>query len=556
MSKNNLKLQLEQLNFCVGDLDENYQKIIRSFKNACENEVDLVIFSELAITGYPPEDLLQKPYFISECQKKIQELCKITTGHKTAILLGYPVIISNQNNQKSLYNAAILIENSTEKIIYKTSLPNYGVFDEKRYFTASSNVNSLNFRGFNLAILICEDVWEIKNSQILINGNIDGILTINASPFEVNKIEARFEIVKEFIKNVNKPLIYVNQIGGQDALIFDGSSFAADKEGKIILSMAEFQEDSSIIELKKNGNISNLKTKTTTYVHDNNSRIYNAVILGIRDYIYKNGFSKVIIGMSGGIDSALVATMAVDALGSDNIKLVALPSRYNSNSSLKDATECSNNLGIKIDVISIEPMYETMINSLSDQFLNTKKDLTEENIQSRIRGNILMALSNKFGHLLLTTGNKSEMAVGYATIYGDMCGSFNPLKDIYKTKVFELAKWRNKNIPEISIYKKLNLIPENIISKPPSAELRDNQKDSDSLPEYEILDAILYNLIEEQKSVREIIHLEFDEQLVKKIARLFYNSEYKRRQAVIGPKISKMSFDKDRRYPITNKFQI
>ena len=553
---NKLRLKLSQINFTVGDLDGNCQKIINSFEES-KNEADLIIFSELAVTGYFPEDLLYKNYFIDASNEKIKELIAATQDSNCAILVGAPYQITNKHNKKLLYNAAFLIrKGEIEKIICKNILPNYSVFDEQRYFTADMILSVVEFDGLKLAILICEDIWSNKNAFLLADKNIDGIISINASPFFASKAELRLETVRKFVQNINKPVIYVNQIGGQDSIVFDGGSFVLNEDGQVVLKMAEFQEDSALITLDQYKISVNSNHKNYTSKIEN--RLYEASVLALRDYIHKNGFEKIVIGMSGGIDSALVAAIAVDALGNakgDNkVKLVALPSKYNSSSSLNDALEMAKNLGINLDQISIEPTLNAMLASLSNQFLGTNPGIAEENIQSRIRGNLLMAIANKFGYLLITTGNKSEMATGYATIYGDMCGAFNPIKDLYKTQIFKLAKWRNNNIPQISLYPKTNLIPENIISKEPSAELRENQKDSDSLPDYEILDQILLNLIEEEKSVEQIINLGFDENIVKKVAKLFYSSEYKRKQAAIGPKLSKMSFDKERRYPITNKF--
>ena len=551
-NSNKLRLKLSQINFTVGDLNGNFEKIVQSFEQS-KNDVDLIVFSELALTGYYPEDLLYKNHFTHAANEKIKQLIAITKNSNCAILVGAPYQITNKHNQKLLYNAAYLIKNGEiEKIICKNVLPNYGVFDEKRYFTADMLLSVIEFNGLKLAILICEDIWSNKNAFLLADKNIDAIISINASPFLINKAELRLETVRKFIQNINKPVIYVNQVGGQDSIIFDGGSFVLNEDGEVILKMAEFQEDSALINLDKNQISVNSSHKN--YISKIEDQLYSAAVLALRDYVHKNGFEKVVIGMSGGIDSALVAAIAVDALGSSAVKLVALPSKYNSSTSLNDALEMAENLGINLDQISIEPTLNAMLTSLSDQFSGTTPGLAEENIQARIRGNLLMALSNKFGHLLITTGNKSEMATGYATLYGDMCGAFNPIKDLYKTQIFKLAKWRNSNIPQISLYPKINLIPENIITKEPSAELRENQKDSDSLPAYEILDQILFNLVEEEKSVEQVINLGFDQQIVKKVAKLLYSSEYKRKQAAIGPKLSKMSFDRDRRYPITNKF--
>lgn len=558
MNQKNLKIQIEQINFIVGNLNNNCQKILTTYKKAVNNNADLIIFSELAITGYMPEDLLHQKHFLTAVEEKIAEIKTATSGNKTAILLGAPYLQIDKNKKGSLLNSALLIEDGeVVAIASKTCLPNYSVFDEYRYFIPANTLTNFEFRGFRLAILICEDIWHLKNAFLLGDKVFDCIISINASPFTVHKPEQRLEMVRKFIKNLKKPVIYLNQIGGQDAIIFDGGSFALNENGEIILQMKEFEEDSKIIELSDNSlrfHPSKIWDESSESIDGKEKRIYNAIILGLRDYIHKNGFHKVIIGMSGGIDSALVATIAVDALGSKNVKLVALPTKYNSRTSMADALQCAKNLGVELEVIDIEPVVEITNKTLEKQFSDTKKDLTEENLQSRIRGNILMALSNKFGHLLLSTGNKSELAVGYATIYGDMCGAYNPIKDIYKTEIFKLTKWRNSNIPAISIYKKTNLIPNNIITKAPTAELRENQKDSDSLPEYEILDQILYQLIEEQKSTFEIVTMGFAKDIVKKVAKLLLNSEYKRKQAVLGAKISKMSFDKDRRFPVTNQF--
>ena len=456
------------------------------------------------------------------------------------------------------HNSAILIEDGQiKKILHKKTLPNFDVFDEHRYFEADTFLSVVEFRGFDLAILICEDLWDAKNLYLLQEQVLDAVIVLNASPYTTKKHLIRAKLTENFAKTLGKPLVYVNQVGGQDALVFDGSSFVLDSEGKEVLRLRDFQEDCGQVEIEKTGLRSECGVTTerefssrTTNTPDCHpaftagssevGRDYLAAVLALRDYVEKNSFKKVLLGMSGGIDSALVATIAVDALGAENVSLYALPSRFNSETSMNDAVECAKNLGLNLEVISIEKTFEAMLSTLGEV-----SDLTKENLQSRIRGNILMALSNNSGALLLSTGNKSELACGYATLYGDMCGAFNPLKDFYKTRIYELAAWRN-------LEKKL--IPQNILTKAPTAELRENQKDSDSLPEYEILDQILFALIEERKSVVEIIAAGFEEVLVKKVAKLFYNSEYKRRQACLGPKISTMAFDKDRRYPISTKF--
>ena len=557
-----MKIYLSQLNPTVGDLNGNCAKILSEFKAANDAGCDLAVFPEMAICGYPCEDLWHKPYFISAVKNKIFEILEASRNFKCAILLGSPSTSINRAKKEVTHNSAFLIEEGeVKKIINKKTLPNFSVFDEQRYFESSSTLSVIEFRGLTLAILICEDLWDSKNLFLLNEQVVDAVVTINASPYSTQKTAARHKVAGNFAKTLGKPVIYVNQVGGQDSLVFDGSSFVLDGAGEVVLRLKEFQEDFGIVELLKDGprnecgvtvlgNISlhchpALAAGSTATL----ARDYSASTLALRDYLRKNGFKKVLLGMSGGIDSALVATIAVDALGSENVAIYALPSRFNSETSMIDAQTCAKNLGLDLKVISIESTFEAMLATLGEI-----SQLAKENLQSRIRGNILMALSNDLGALLLSTGNKSELACGYSTLYGDTCGAFNPLKDFYKTRIYELANWRNENVPEISLYAHTNLIPQNILTKAPTAELRPNQKDSDSLPEYEILDQILFALIEEQKSVAEIIKSGFEEALVKKVAKLLHTSEYKRRQSCLGPKISEMAFDKDRRYPITNKF--
>jgi len=525
-----LKIYLAQINPILGDLDGNTQKILQEFKRANEAGCDLAVFSEMVICGYPCEDLWQKKDFVIECQERILEITRETKTAKCAILVGAP-LIDLERKKEVIRNAALLIEQGeVKKVIHKKTLPNFGVFDEARYFAPSQVLSSVEFRGLTLATLICEDLWDARNLFLLSEQIFDAAIVLNASPYSSTKHEFREHVAK----NLGKNLIYVNQVGGQDSLVFDGSSFVMNAQGEIVLQMKEFVEDSAIVEIAKSGEISlstKLEALSTTI-----ERNYKACVLGLRDYIQKNNFEKVLLGMSGGIDSALVAAMAIDALGKNNVALYALPSRYSSDESMNDAKKCAENLGVKLEVIGIEPMFEAAKLTLGDV-----SELTEENLQSRIRGNILMALSNNSGALLLSTGNKSELATGYATLYGDMCGAFNPLKDLYKTQVYELARLKK------------DVIPENILTKAPTAELRPNQKDSDSLPDYDILDKILFALIEEKKSLKEIAK-NFDKNLVEKVAKLLHRSEYKRRQSCLGPKISDMAFDKDRRYPVTNKF--
>jgi NAD+ synthase len=582
-----LKIQLAQINPTVGDLSGNAEKILREFERANQAGCDLVVFGEMAICGYDCGDLWQKKYFVDATKEKILEILAATKGSKSAILLGAPTFEINRAKKEIFYNSALLLENGEiKKIVNKKTLANHGVFDEKRYFESASTLSLVEFRGLTLAILICEDLWNAKNLFLLQEQILDAVISLNASPYSTQKHLKRRAIAQNFAKNLGKPLVYLNQVGAQDGLVFDGDSFVMNGFGQEALKLREFVEDFAIVEIEKSGEIFTLTPTLSPQGRGSFSELgltlspqgrgsdselgltpsplrgegwgegeielardYSAAVLGLRDYIQKNGFKKVLLGMSGGVDSALVAAIAVDALGAENVALYALPSRFNSETSMIDALNCAKNLRIKLAVISIEEPFKAMLTTLGEI-----SQLTQENLQARIRGNILMALSNNSGALLLSTGNKSELACGYATLYGDMCGAFNPIKDFYKTRVFELANWRNENFCEISTFKEKNLIPQNILTKAPSAELRDNQKDSDSLPEYAILDQILFALIEEQKSTDEIIATGFESELVKKVAKLFYSSEYKRRQSCLGPKVSEMAFDKDRRFPITNKF--
>jgi NAD+ synthase len=543
-----LKIALAQINPTIGDIEGNGEKIITEFRKAESNNCDLIIFPELSISGYLAADLFKKKYFIEAIEKKIIEILALTKGSKTAILIGAPLFDFDNRKKETLFNSAIILENGEARaIIHKKNLPNYSVFDENRYFKAADRLSIIDFKGFKIAILICEDLWDGKNIFLLNEQQFDFAISINASPYSNKKFQKRIEVATRFCQTLQKKLIYLNQVGAQDELVFDGSSFVIDQDGKIIIQLPEFAESTAFFEIDENLAINS--QFQSQIISNQLSRDYQAAILALRDYVKKNNFTSVMIGMSGGIDSGVVATMAVDALGSENVFLYALPSRFNSEISMSDAVECANNLSVKLEIISIEMAFSSMLMSI-----NNISAIAKENLQSRIRGNILMTISNSTNSLLLSTGNKSEMAVGYATIYGDMCGAFNPIKDIYKSEIFELAKWRNENIAEISFYKKTKLIPENIISKAPSAELRENQKDSDSLPDYQILDKILYLLIEEEKSVEEIIETGFDQEMVVKISNLFFKSEYKRRQSCLGVKISENSFDRERRYPITNKF--
>ena len=552
--KKSLKIHLAQINFVVGDIDGNFEKIIKEYEVANQQNCDLAVFSEMAICGYPCEDLWLKEHFIKKCQEKILEITLKTKDKNCAILFGAP-IYESERKKKVLRNSALLIEDGEVKnVINKKTLPNYGVFDENRYFKPSQHISNIEFRGFDVVILICEDLWDERNLFLLGEQVFDLIITINASPFEKNKNQQRLAITQKYSQKLKKPLIYVNQIGGQDSLLFDGASFVLDNQGSTALQMANFVEDFAQILVDKKGKIEIISPQKNAFefITNNVEQNYQASVLALRDYVRKNNFHKIILGMSGGIDSALVAIIAVDALGSENVELYALPTKFNSQSSMDDAKLCAQNLQVALKIIEIEEIFQKNLTIIKSH--ETLSSLAEENLQSRIRGNILMAISNSKNALLISTGNKSELACGYATLYGDMNGAFNPIKDFYKTEIYQLANFRNQNLCKISAFKNINLIPQNIIDKAPSAELRYDQKDSDSLPEYHELDKILYALIEEQKSIDETIELGFEAEIVKKVAKLVCVSEYKRKQAVLGVKISQLSFDKDRRYPITNKF--
>jgi len=546
-----LKIALCQTNPCVGDIEGNCQNIISNYLEAEKQNCHLIVFPEMAICGYDCKDLLLKSFFLEEIKEKTLKICQTTLNKNCAILFGSPSTAINRSGKEITHNSAILIENGEVKdIANKKSLPNKEVFDEKRYFEESKYLSYPSLKGFTLNILICEDMWSNINATLASQQIFDFSVSINASPFQKGKAQARLEKAKSFVKETNKPLIYCNLFGGQDELVFDGNSFVINQSQEEILSLKYFQEDFQILEItKEDHQITVSSSSNNQQPNCINQSIYQASVLGLRDYVKKNNFQKILLGMSGGIDSAIAATIATDALGSENVGIYALPTKFNSQESLNDAEECAENLNLSLKIIEIEDIFQNML-----KILGNINEIAKQNLQSRIRGNVLMSISNDTGALLLSTGNKSELAVGYATIYGDMCGAFNPLKDIYKTEIFELANWRNNNIPEISLYKEKNLIPQNIITKEPSAELAPDQKDSDSLPKYKTLDKILNLLIEEQKSIAEIVSSGFDTDEVKKIAKLFYSSQYKRSQSPIGPKISKMAFGIERRYPITNKY--
>jgi len=548
---NQINIALVQENPIVGNIKHNYNLVLEARNSRNIENADLIVFSELFLSGYPPEDLVLRHSFLDEIDTYLKLLVVETKKPGPAILVGLPVRDKNQ-----IFNSVVLIDNG--KIIslqHKCHLPNYDVFDEERIFNKGNLPGPINFRGLKIGVAICEDIWHEDVVECLAETGAELLIVLNGSPYNREKQDLRTNVAMQRVVESGLGLIYVNQIGGQDELVFDGGSFVINPDYSMPVKLPNFVSNiQSTLWTKDND-----KWLCKTIVHQTDTEeledIYSACVIGLRDYVQKNKFKEVLIGLSGGIDSAIVSCIAVDALGSENVQCVMLPSKYTSKESLADAIECAQNLGVNPDEISIEKMVDAAEDQLNPFFEGTNKDITEENIQSRIRAVLLMALSNKFNKLLLTTGNKSEMAVGYATLYGDMSGAFNPIKDVYKTEVYKIAEMRNNTKPEFCLGPNHEVIPKNIITKAPTAELRDNQTDQDSLPEYDVLDDILYKLIEEEISVKDIIKSGHDKQWVTKIQNLLYISEYKRRQAPPGVKISSKNFGKDRRYPITNNFR-
>ena len=547
---NKIKIYLCQLNFHVGDLNKNLEKIISTREGVKNKGGDLCIFSELSITGYPPEDLVLRKSFIYAVENVIVKLISLSKDGGPAIIVGYP-----RNDNDKLKNSAALIDNGSISIVDKFHLPNYGVFDEARVFNSERVSGPLVFKGIRLGLMICEDMWFPDVAESLQESGAQILIVINGSPFDQNKEDERISVAVSRVVETNLPLIYVNQIGGQDELVFDGGSFALNNNSKLCLQSSLWVESEDCLELSINNNgLLDINDSVINKISNGLESKYNAMVLGLRDYVIKNNFKGVLLGLSGGIDSALAAAICVDALGSDKVRGIRMPSQYSSQGSLDDAEETSKLLNIKIDTINIEDINRSYLNNLDSLFAGLANDLTEENIQSRIRGVILMAVSNKFGDMLVSTGNKSEISVGYTTIYGDMNGGFSALKDAYKTDVYKLSKWRNINYNKLYLGPNSFVVPLSSINKEPSAELNLNQKDQDSLPPYEVLDEILKNIIEDEASLDTIIKLGHDRQLVHRIYRLLLLSEYKRRQSAPGVKLTARSFGKERRYPITNAF--
>lgn len=531
------KIALAQFSPHTGNIEANAQKMLEQVNEAKKQKADLIVFPELSTVGYPAEDLLLRPSLAKRTQKAFELLSQVKD---IVVVFGFV----NQTEDGQRYNAAAVMKDGQVLGIYnKQNLPNYGVFDEKRYFSEGQQHLVFEYLGHKFGVLICEDAWSLNTVHQLSQLNVETVLVLNASPYEVGKPQHRLTTMGELAKQLHINLVYTNQVCGQDDLIFDGTSFVINQDGTTALQAPSFKEDLYYAEYAAEQKA--FKVTTISPVLDTMAEIYQGLVLATRDYIQRSGFAGVILGLSGGIDSALTLAIAVDAIGADKVQAVMMPYSYTAQISIEDAAAQAKNMGVTFGIAEINPVVNSFMHTLYPFFGNSPADATEENLQARARGTLLMALSNKFGNLVLSTGNKSELAVGYCTLYGDMAGGYAVLKDVYKTIVFELAKYRN-SLSETPV------IPERVITRPPSAELRPDQKDQDSLPPYDILDAILYAYIEEDMSQDDIIAKGFEKEVVEKVIRLVDRNEYKRRQGAIGPRISSRAFSRERRYPIVN----
>ena len=544
-----LTIGLAQLNASVGDLVGNSDAILAT--RAQVPDADLLVTPELSIVGYPPEDLVLKPALVTACREQLDRLAAATGDGGPGLLVGLPLAEDGK-----LYNAAVLLDGGRiVGITRKHELPNYGTFDEKRVFDAGPLPGPLVFRHVRIGIPVCEDIWLPDVTECLAETGAEMLIVPNGSPFELGKDDKRLSLAASRVGEARLPMIYLNRVGGQDELVFDGASFVLNADRKPMWRLPDWDETVALTHWNRSHHGWSCEPGTLAAGDEDPADIYHAMLVGLRDYVNRNRFPGVVLGLSGGIDSALSAAVAVDALGADRVRCVMMPSRFTAQDSLDDAAECARLLGCRLDDLPIAPAMEAFDAMLAPLFAGQPRDLAEENIQSRIRGLSLMALSNKFGPMLLTTGNKSEMSVGYATIYGDMAGGYSVLKDVYKTTVFKLSEWRNANKPRLGIGPVGAVMPQRVIDKPPTAELRDNQRDDDSLPPYDVLDAVLLGLVEDELSASDLVAKGFDAGLVTRIERLLYVAEYKRRQAPPGVKIGRRNFGRDRRYPITNAFR-
>jgi NAD+ synthase len=549
--KDSFKLALAQLNPVAGDIEGNVKKAREARARAAREGADLIAFTELYLTGYPIEDLVLKPALQAAAREACEALARDTGDGGPGMLVGLP-----WGEAPFVYNAVALLDRGRiEAVRYKYNLPNYGVFDEKRVFAAGPLPQPIEFRGLKLGVPVCEDVWSEEVCEALALEGADLLIVPNGSPYWIDKQEVRYGVAETRVAETRLPLAYVNQVGGQDELVFDGASFVLNADTSLAVQLPAWEEALGLTEWRREEERWHCLPGQIVEVEEDEAANYLACVTGLRDYVEKNGFPGVVLGLSGGVDSALCAAMAVDALGPARVYGVMLSYIYTSNESLDDAAATAEALRIRYDIMPVYAAVEGLSKSLEQAFEGTKPDAAEENLQSRARGTLLMALSNKFGSIVLTTGNKSEVSVGYATLYGDMNGGFNPIKDLYKGQVYTLARYRNRARPKGCLGPEGIVIPENVLTKAPTAELKPGQRDQDTLPPYEVLDDILNCLVELEMPLPEIAARGHAPELVKKVERMLYLAEYKRRQAAPGVKITAKNFGRDRRYPITNKFR-
>ena len=546
-----LTVALAQLDPAIGDVAGNLAKARAARAEAALAGADIIMFPELYLSAYGVQDLVLKPAFQEACRAALEALARDTADGGPAILVGLPYAEGGE-----LYNAYAFLQNGkVENLRYKVDLPNYGVFDEKRVFTRGPEPRPILFRGVEIGIPICEDIWGKSLLSCFRDTRASLLLVPNGSPYWSDKVAERIEVVRARVRETGMPLVYLNQVGGQDELVFDGASFALDAKGELAASLPSFEEAVAILRYRRGASGWELVSGPQSSQLAGDEADYAACVLGLRDYVRKNGFAGVVLGLSGGIDSALCAALAVDALGPQQVQAVMLPYRYTSDESIADAASCASALGLRYDILPIVQPVEAFEVALAPLFAGRPRDVTEENLQARVRGTMLMSLSNKLGAMLVTTGNKSEMSVGYATLYGDMNGGFNPIKDLYKTEVYRLSRLRNRWKPRGAHGPEGPVIPETILTKAPTAELRPGQRDEDALPPYDRLDPILEGLVEEERPVASLIAEGHDAAMVRKVETLLRIAEYKRRQAAPGPKVTRRNFGRDRRYPITNGFR-
>ena len=547
-----LRIAIAQLNPAVGDVAGNLALARAARADAARARADLVVFTELFISGYPPEDLVLKSAFVEACMAAVEALAADTADGGPGVIMTSPC-----RDKNGLFNSAALLDEGEIKAWrHKVDLPNYGEFDEKRVFTVGPMPGPVNFRNVRLGIPICEDIWgEHGVGETLAELGAEILLVPNGSPYYREKMDVRYQIAVRQVIESGLPVLYANQIGGQDELVFDGGSFVVNADHQLVVQMNQFEASVCVTTWRRGKKGWACDKDLLARVPDVEEADWRACVTGLRDYVNKNGFADVVIGLSGGIDSAICAAMAVDALGEERVRCVMMPYKYTARSSLEDAEACARALGVSYEIVPISEPVEGFLSALGPIFAGTDVGVAEENLQARTRGTILMAISNKFGSMLVTTGNKSEMSVGYATLYGDMNGGFNPIKDVYKTHVYRLAKWRNAHLPPDCLGPTGLVIPENILNKAPSAELRPDQTDQDSLPPYPVLDDILECLVEQDMSVDRIAGRGHDRALVERIEHMLYVAEYKRRQSPPGVKVTRKNFGRDRRYPITNRFR-